>query len=98
MFSKDALKGQRILVTGGGSGLGKEMSRHFLKHGSEVVICGRRESVLEDTVKELTDETGGKISCFALDIRDSLAIESSVEELFAEKPITGLINLSLIHI
>ena len=57
MFSKDALKGQRILVTGGGSGLGKEMSRHFLKHGSEVVICGRRESVLEDTVKELTDET-----------------------------------------
>ena len=46
MFSKDALKGQRILVTGGGSGLGKEMSRHFLKHGSEVVICGRRESVL----------------------------------------------------
>ena len=47
MFSKDALKGQRILVTGGGSGLGKEMSRHFLKHGSEVVICGRRESVLQ---------------------------------------------------
>ena len=92
MFSKDALKGQRILVTGGGSGLGKEMSRHFLKHGSEVVICGRRESVLEDTVKELTDETGGNISCFALDIRDSLAIESAVEELFAEKPITGLIN------
>ena len=92
MFSKDALKGQRILVTGGGSGLGKEMSRHFLKHGSEVVICGRRESVLQDTVKELADETGGKISCFALDIRDSLAIENSIEELFAEKPITGLIN------
>ena len=64
MFSKDALKGQRILVTGGGSGLGKEMSRHFLKHGSEVVICGRRESVLEDTVKELTDETEiGRASC-----------------------------------
>ena len=92
MFSKDALKGQRILVTGGGSGLGKEMSRHFLKHGSEVVICGRRESVLQDTVKELAYETGGKISCFALDIRDSLAIENSIEELFAEKPITGLIN------
>ena len=86
MFSKDALKGQRILVTGGGSGLGKEMSRHFLKHGSEVVICGRRESVLQDTVKELADETGGKITCFALDIRDSLAIENSIEELFAEKP------------
>ena len=48
MFAKDALKGQRILVTGGGSGLGKEMSKHFLQHGSEVIICGRRQSVLED--------------------------------------------------
>ena len=41
----------RAEAEGTGSGLGKEMSRHFLKHGSEVVICGRRESVLEDTVK-----------------------------------------------
>ena len=92
MFSKDALKGQRILVTGGGSGLGKEMSRHFLKFGSEVVICGRRESVLEDTAKELSDETGGVITYFPLDIRDSMAIEASVEELFNEKPLTGLVN------
>ena len=45
MFSKDALKGQRILVTGGGSGLGKEMSRHFLKNGFEAVFCGRGEPV-----------------------------------------------------
>ena len=39
MFSKDALKGQRILVTGGGSGLGKEMSRHFLKHGQKLLYA-----------------------------------------------------------
>ena len=92
MFAKDALKGQRILVTGGGSGLGKEMSKHFLQHGSEVIICGRRQSVLEDTVKELTDETGGTISAYPLDIRDSLSIESTIEEIFADKPITGLVN------
>ena len=43
MFKEDLLKGKRILVTGGGSGLGKEMSRYFLKYGAEVLICGRRE-------------------------------------------------------
>ena len=39
MFDKNLLKGKRILVTGGGSGLGKEMSRHFLTYGAEVIIC-----------------------------------------------------------
>ena len=56
MFKEDLLKGKRILVTGGGSGLGKEMSRYFLKYGAEVLICGRRVGVLEDTAKELMDE------------------------------------------
>ena len=46
MFKEDLLKGKRILVTGGGSGLGKEMSRYFLKYGAEVLICGRRVGVL----------------------------------------------------
>ena len=55
MFAKDLLKGKRILVTGGGSGLGKEMARYFLKYGAEVLICGRRVGVLEDTAKELMD-------------------------------------------
>ena len=58
MFKEDLLKGKRILVTGGGSGLGKEMSRYFLKYGAEVLICGRRVGVLEDTAKELMDENG----------------------------------------
>ena len=43
MFDKNLLKGKKILVTGGGSGLGKEMSRHFLTYGAEVIICGRRD-------------------------------------------------------
>ena len=47
MFDKNVLKGKRILVTGGGSGLGKEMTRYFLKYGAEVLICGRRVGVLE---------------------------------------------------
>ena len=63
MFAKDLLKGKRILVTGGGSGLGKEMARYFLKYGAEVLICGRRVGVLEDTAKELMDENGGLVKC-----------------------------------
>ena len=45
MFKENILKGKKILVTGGGTGLGKEMSEHYVKHGAELVICGRRESV-----------------------------------------------------
>ena len=55
MFKEDLLKGKRILVTGGGSGLGKEMTRYFLKYGAEVLICGRRVGVLEETAKELIE-------------------------------------------
>ena len=56
MFDKNVLKGKRILVTGGGSGLGKEMTRHFVKHGAEVYICGRRENVLKDAADEIMSE------------------------------------------
>ena len=82
MFDKNLLSGKRILVTGGGSGLGKEMSKHFLNHGAEVIICGRRDEVLQNTVKELTGETKGKISSHSLDIRDSMAIEDTISNIF----------------
>ena len=92
MFDKNLFSGKRILVTGGGSGLGKEMSKHFLNHGAEVIICGRRDEVLQNTVKELTGETKGKISSHSLDIRDSMAIEDTVSNIFDEAPIDGLGN------
>ena len=92
MFDKNLLKGKRILVTGGGSGLGKEMSRHFLTYGAEVIICGRREEVLQKTAKELSEETQGKITAQSLDIRDSLAIEETINNIFDEGPLDGLVN------
>ena len=54
MFQADLLRGKKALVTGGGTGLGKSMGRRFLELGAELVICGRREEVLEETVSELT--------------------------------------------
>ena len=82
MFKEDLLKGKRILVTGGGSGLGKEMSRYFLKYGAEVLICGRRVGVLEDTAKELMDENGGSVKSYGLDIRGAQDVDNTINEIF----------------
>ena len=92
MFDKNVLKGKRILVTGGGSGLGKEMTRHFVKHGAEVYICGRRENVLKDAADEIMSEHGGKVNYFPLDIRDAMSIEENIENVFTEGPLDGLVN------
>jgi len=53
MFQPDLLKGKRILVTGGGTGLGRSMAHRYLELGANVVICGRREDVLKQTADEL---------------------------------------------
>ena len=51
MFQPDLLKGKRVLITGGGTGLGKSMGMRMLELGAELMICGRRAHVLEDTAK-----------------------------------------------
>ena len=58
MYKKDLLKGKTILVTGGGTGLGKEMASHYAEHGANLYICGRRENVLKDTASEIIDKYG----------------------------------------
>ena len=54
MFHTDLLSNKRILITGGGTGLGKGMAHRFLELGATVYICGRREEVLEQTAAELS--------------------------------------------
>ena len=72
MFKPDLLKGKRILITGGGTGLGKEIAAKYLELGAELWICGRRGGVLEDTAKSL----GGKVKTHAVDIRDAAAVRA----------------------
>ncbi len=62
MFRDDLLKGKKILITGGGTGLGKAMGRRYLELGAQLVICGRREEVLAETAREHSAETGGTVS------------------------------------
>ena len=97
MFRPGLMKGQRILITGGGTGLGKVMAEACVMLGADVYICGRRGGVVEATAKELTDahpaaKGGGKCMGVACDIRVPEAIAEMVETVWADGPLTGLIN------
>ena len=93
-FRPDVLAGKRILITGGGTGLGKELARHFVAHGGAVHICGRREGVLRDAVAELRTSAlhGGKVEHHICDVREAEQIEAMVERIWAGGPLTGLVN------
>ena len=92
MFKKDLLKNKRILVTGGGTGLGKEMASHYAEHGAELYICGRRLNVLEETANELKKKFNAKVHFETLDIRASKDVDDYIERIFAEGPLDGLVN------
>ena len=92
MFKEDLLKGKRILITGGGTGLGKEMASHYAKHGADLYICGRRENVLKETANQLIDDFGVNVKYETLDIRASSDVESYIERIFEEGPLDGLVN------
>jgi len=92
MFKENLLKGKRILVTGGGSGLGKEIAAKYLELGADLYICGRRDSVLQATARELMDRFGGTVKGLAVDIRNAEAVEQMVEAIWQDGPLTGLVN------
>jgi len=93
MFKPGAMNGQRILINGGGTGLGKVMAEGLLMLGAEVYICGRRGGVLEDAAKELMDAHGGKVVPVACDIRVPEAIHEMMDSVWADGgALTGLIN------
>jgi NAD(P)-dependent dehydrogenase (short-subunit alcohol dehydrogenase family) len=92
MFKDGLLKGQRILVTGGGTGLGKVMAERFLQLGAELFICGRRKSVCDATAFELADRTGGQVTSYGLDIRNAAAVDEMIADIFETAPLTSLVN------
>ncbi len=94
MFSAGLMAGQKILVTGGGTGLGQVMAAQFQRLGADVVITGRRGSVLEETAGEMMEACpdGGRVIPIACDIRVADAVEDMVAEAFTGQPLTGLVN------
>ena len=92
MFETSLLKDKRILVTGGGSGLGAAMGRRFLALGAELVICGRKLDRLEAAAAEMCRETGGKVTTIGCDVRDGAAVESMMDAIWREAPLDVLVN------
>ena len=89
MFHDDVLAGKRILITGGGTGLGKGVAATLAGRGAEVHLWGRRLAVLEEAAKEI----GPRAHVRAVDIRDADAVDAAVGAIWAgHGPLTGLIN------
>src|SRR6516225_9262779 len=93
MFTNDLLKGKRILITGGGTGIGRALAERFLRLGAMVYICGRRKDVIEQTTTELRSSTGGTIEGFGgIDVRELDDVEPLIEKLWASGPLDVLVN------
>ena len=92
MFEKGLLKQKRILITGGGSGLGAAMGRRFAELGAELIICGRRLELLEQVAAETRSEFGAKVTPIRCDIRDGAAVDAMMGAIWQEAPIDVLVN------
>jgi NAD(P)-dependent dehydrogenase (short-subunit alcohol dehydrogenase family) len=92
MFRSDLLKGKRILVTGGGTGLGREMADEYAKLGATVYICGRRGSVVQQAARELSNANNSRVTALECDIRVPDAVEDMMARIFNEGPLDGLVN------
>ncbi len=90
MFKEKLLTGKRILITGGGTGLGRAMAEKYLELGADIYICGRRKNVLDETAKELMAAHGGSVKTFDIDIRNASAVEEMIEKIWEDGPLTGL--------
>ncbi|WP_371825433.1 SDR family oxidoreductase [Mucilaginibacter sp. SMC90] len=81
MLRDDALKGKTIIVTGGGTGLGKAMGTYFLQLGANLVITSRKLDVLQQTAAEMQSMTGGKVLPIACDVRKYDEVEAMLQEV-----------------
>ncbi|MFZ6645961.1 SDR family oxidoreductase [Undibacterium sp. TJN25] len=92
MFNHELLKDKRILVTGGGTGLGYAMSRRFAELGASLVLCGRRQQVLEQAATELRRDFGAEVAAIACDIRDPDAVEAMMQRIWEDGALDILVN------
>jgi len=92
MFQQGLFKGKKVLVTGGGTGLGRGMAERLLSLGAEIAICGRRKGICEAAAADMMKTHGGGVKAYGVDIRDAAAVDAMVEEIFRDGPLTSLVN------
>lgn len=92
-FAPDLLAGKRILITGGGTGLGRGVARHLVDHGARVHLWGRRRAVLEEAAAEASASNPGSVHVQTVDVRDGDGVDAAMEALWQEHgPLTSVIN------
>ena len=84
MLKEGSLKGKNILITGGGTGLGRSMGEYFLELGANLVITSRKLDVLQETAKEMMAKKGGEVLALACDVRDIALVEAMWSEANAK--------------
>lgn len=84
MLKEGTLKDKTIIITGGGTGLGKSMSKYFLQLGANLVITSRKLEVLQGTANELMKETGGQVLAVQCDVRNYAEVESMLAQTIAK--------------
>jgi NAD(P)-dependent dehydrogenase (short-subunit alcohol dehydrogenase family) len=93
MFKDKVLKDKTIVVTGGGTGLGRSMSTYFSKLGANVVITSRKLDVLQKTASEISEETGGKVLAVSCDVRKEDEVKALLDKTLSEfGSVNGLLN------
>lgn len=92
IFAKDLFKGRTVVVTGGGSGIGRCTAHELASLGARVVLTGRKQDKLDRTVAEIRED-GGTASCVSFDIRDEDAVKAAVAAIVTEHGVIhGLVN------
>lgn len=93
MLKENSLNGKTIIVTGGGSGLGKSMSEYLLTLGANIIITSRREDLLKKVADEMMKEFGGKVLPIACDVRDPDLVSKVIDESYLKfKRVDCLLN------
>lgn len=93
MFKEDTLKDKTILITGGGSGLGLEMSKKFASLGADIAICGRTESKLENAAEGIASEGEIEVKTYVCDVRDYKRVKEMIHEITEDfGAMDGLVN------
>ncbi|CUU61143.1 NAD(P)-dependent dehydrogenase, short-chain alcohol dehydrogenase family [Parafrankia irregularis] len=92
-FASHALAGKRVLVTGGGSGLGRALAGHLVAHGADVHLWGRREGMLREAAQEAAAGRPGSVHVATVDIRRSDQVDEAMGAIWAEHgPLTSVFN------
>ena len=91
VFRPGLFDGQRIWVTGGGSGIGRCVAHELASLGARVIVSGRSEDKLRRVAAEIAED-GGRCEWKAFDIRDEEAVKTQVADVAKQGPIAGLVN------